>query len=553
MFIHWYCSWLRRFIGCAFLVSFTAVFAHAQTTTSERHIGTGNNPIVTLQMESKSVISVVMRGWDRNEVYIAPASDDKEYNENDIGVVVNKDKVDIYANPPKREPIYLTVFIPSKSTLVIQTNGVLLEIKEPRGIVQVQAYAKSNFTPKPTALLTVPQTATIDRGNADNLEEYDSPALRISDSQKKAVAKGAPYLKFIQAECRIEIYRRWVNDNQPASQRLTAVTRSIAHRDTSIVTALGQSEPKLRSTEKENPAVNKSPEEDAEVKLQTQLVVLNASVTDRDGRAVSGLRQEDFKIYEDEVLQETFSFSPEKSPFNLVLLIDLSASVTAGLDLIKEAALHFLDVIGPNDKVAIITFASDINVVSHLSNDRQNLQKDILMLRPPGISTEFYDAVGYTVAEELADVKGQRNAIVIISDGQDDSMSTLYHPRADSLLTFKQLLDGVIESDIMIYSIRIGCGCKYEAELASKERETAGEQMKELATATGGRYFNADRIQDIKGVYEQVASELQSVYTLTYSPRYQSFDGRFRKIRVVVDNESSKDSVVHTRRGYYAR
>jgi len=90
-------------------------------------------------------------------------------------------------------------------------------------------------------------------------------------------------------------------------------------------------------------------------------------------------------------------------------------------------------------------------------------------------------------------------------------------------------------------------------EFVRKIKETAREQMKELSTATGGRYFNADRIEDIKGVYEQVASELQTVYTLSYSPRNQNFDGKFRKIRVVAGDQGSTNPVTHTRRGYYAR
>src|SRR4029434_5636162 len=107
-------------------------------------------------------------------------------------------------------------------------------------------------------------------------------------------------------------------------------------------------------------------EEDA-LKLRTHLINLNVSATDKDGRAIAGLTKDDFSIYEDGVLQRISFFSPERSPFNLVLLIDLSGSMKDEIELIKETAIHFLEVIGPQDSVAVVTFTTDVTVVSHLT------------------------------------------------------------------------------------------------------------------------------------------------------------------------------------------
>ena len=334
--------------------------------------------------------------------------------------------------------------------------------------------------------------------------------------------------------------------------------------------------------------------EDDDIKLQTHLVNLDVTAIDRAGRTIPGLKQDDFSVYEDEVLQQVSHFSTEQNPFNLVLLLDMSGSVLAKRQLIKEAALHFIDVIDPQDKVAVISFTYDVSVVSHLTADRDDLRDSISTMVFPGGATFFYDALGYSLVQELRKVKGQRNAIVILSDGEDNAiLYNILHQEAatgkdmmtgmtvlngsfripGSFLRFDQLMDGIKEANVLIYPIRVDHGPDFMKDLLianssnglppppdvmsprvdainARVTETAMGQLQELAEASGGRVFNAARIEDLKGIYEQVAGELRSVYSLSYTPNNPIFDGKFRRIRVKINKPS--DAVSRTRPGYYA-
>src|SRR6185369_13556568 len=110
-----------------------------------------------------------------------------------------------------------------------------------------------------------------------------------------------------------------------------------------------------------------------EIKLEAQFVNLIISAIDRDNKAIPGLSKDDFRIYEDGVLQSVSLFSTERTPFNLILLLDLSGSVEDRSQFMKEVSLHFLDVVSPNDNVGLVSFSTDVTVISHLTNDRQKL------------------------------------------------------------------------------------------------------------------------------------------------------------------------------------
>jgi Ca-activated chloride channel homolog len=356
----------------------------------------------------------------------------------------------------------------------------------------------------------------------------------------------------------------------------TLAATTIARRTSAMSRALRRSNPQLIRPTREQPSTFTSPhtEEDA-LKLETHLVNLNISATDREGRAAPGLNREDFSVYEDGVKQQVSFFSPERSPFNLILLIDLSGSMKDEIELIKETAIHFLDVISAQDNVAVITFTTDVTVVSHLTKDRDDLRESIDWMLAPAGGTSFYDALGFALVEEFRKVKGQRNAIIAITDGEDNALqSKLYQkerpgarvPSTGSFLTFEELLDGATESDAMIYPIHLnptspqviiqltpGANVSVSPPLvqnSSELTEIATKQLHALADASGGRFYHADHIEDLKGVFEQVAAELRTVYSMAYTPTNLNYDGQFRRIRVKV---SKPGVVIRTRPGYYGR
>jgi VWFA-related protein len=345
--------------------------------------------------------------------------------------------------------------------------------------------------------------------------------------------------------------------------------------------ALRRSAPELirRSSRVEQPGDPKPTDrEEGSLKLETYLVNLNVSATDRAGRAIPDLKKEDFSVYEDGVLQRTSFFSPQRS-----LLIDLSGSMRDEIDIIKETAMHFLDIISSTDSVAMVTFSTDVVVVSQLTRDRDDLRDSIDYMLPPVGGTAFYDALGFVLVETLRKVKGQRNAVIAITDGEDNALQAHLYFRpasisiaAGSFLTFEELLDGAKEADALIYpihldpalpqlitppSIRTSPGAPTprvqiqtntdrQKLLASALTDLAKEQLHGLADASGGRFYHANRIDDLKGVFEQVAAELRTVYSMAYTPTNLNFDGRFRRIKVRVNRP---EVVIRTRPGYYGR
>jgi VWFA-related protein len=292
------------------------------------------------------------------------------------------------------------------------------------------------------------------------------------------------------------------------------------------------------------------PEEEA-ITLKAALVNMNVSVTNRQGLALGGLKKEDFQIAENGAPQRIEFFAPTTAPFNLVLLIDLSGSIKDKLDVIKSAALKFLDVIGPQDKVAVVSFTDDIRVISQLTNDRDELKRRIKSMERAQGGTAFYEAMWFALVDTLRGTAGQRNAIVVLSDGVDSSMDR-YNP-LDSRVSFPQLARRLEEADVIAFPIYFDTEYEEVFERGNSSSEAyaiARDQLEQVAEISGGQMYRAEKASDISGVYKQVAAAIRTVYSIGYQPTNPEKDGTFRKIRVSVNRA---DAAVRTRKGYYAR
>jgi VWFA-related protein len=287
------------------------------------------------------------------------------------------------------------------------------------------------------------------------------------------------------------------------------------------------------------------------LKIESQLVTLNASVSTLNGKPVLDLQKEDFNLFEDRVKQEIVHFQSVKTPFNLVLLIDLSGSVRDKIKLIKKAANRFVQAIRPEDKVGIITFSNSARIVSQLTNDRELLRHRIDDIRKPDGGTSFYDALYDTLNYMLRTVRGQRNAVVIMSDGVDNALPGV--PGEGSEVSFDEVFERVQESDITIFPIYLDTEKEAIDNFGMRMAEaydTARQQLGDLAEQTGGAMFSVNRLEDLEGRYEQVAAELRTIYSLGYYPANNSKDGSFHRIQVQVNRS---DARVRTRRGYFSK
>jgi VWFA-related protein len=292
-------------------------------------------------------------------------------------------------------------------------------------------------------------------------------------------------------------------------------------------------------------------EEDDSIVLNSAVVNLNVSVTDRSGLALANLKKEDFEILENNERQAVEFFAPTTSPFNLVLLLDLSGSIKDKLDVVKAAALKFIDVIGPQDKVAVLTFTHEVRVVSQLTANRDMLRKRIREIEKPDGGTAFYDAMWWAMLDTLRGTQGQRNAIVVMTDGVDSSLDR-YNP-AETRVTFPQLARRLEESDVIVFPIYLDT--EYEEVFlrgngSSEGYAIARTQLERIAELSGGQLFRAEQAKDLSGVYKQVAAALRTLYSVGYYPTNAERDGTYRRVRVTV---ARPNAAVRSRKGYYAK
>src|SRR4029077_8761935 len=166
----------------------------------------------------------------------------------------------------------------------------------------------------------------------------------------------------------------------------------------------------LPPPEKEPALIKRAPPGRVVSSLSPQLLRFNASVTDRNGRAIGGMKESDFTVYENGVEREVTKVVPTNEPFNLVLLLDVSGSVEERIEFIRKAARDFLNTASPQDRIAIISFRDDIQVISDFSTDRKLLSRQLDEIDAGG-ATALYDALGFVLADTVKKLRGERTAI----------------------------------------------------------------------------------------------------------------------------------------------
>ncbi len=318
------------------------------------------------------------------------------------------------------------------------------------------------------------------------------------------------------------------------------------------------------------------------VKVNVDSVFLNVAVQNRStNQSIEGLKKEDFLVYEDGILQRVEQFFPSEAPLNLLLLLDVSGSAGFRLRLMKEASIDFIGKMKPNDKIALATFSSRVDLIQNFTNDRTRAEQSIQEIWAGG-GTSFYDALMTCINEYMRGVEG-RSAIVVFTDGVDNQLEGGYP--AGSEATFDELYRRIQEAEPIIYTIFLdtagvtGSGqstqargaaggvsggrrdprlappapkpdsANLEGDLASYD--VAIKQLRAIADQTGGRMYSPRRIEELAGIYSEIARDLRVQYQLGYNPTNRTSDGRWREIRVKIKDHP--EASVRTRRGYYAR
>ena len=308
----------------------------------------------------------------------------------------------------------------------------------------------------------------------------------------------------------------------------------------------GRDKESNRTTARGRGSIDSAENDPDAIRLRTRLVNLNVKVMDQYGKTVPSLNKENFEILEDGVKQDITHFEPVTAPVSLILLLDLSGSIKSKLKAVKKAAQNFIDSLRPDDRVAVAGFTRRFFVVVEFTNDRKWLRKLIDDLKGPSGGTAFYDSL-WASLDMFDDIKETRKAVVILTDGVDSSLDD---SSEGSRRDFDELIRRVEEEDVTVYPIYFDT----EQEMVEKQHmntheqyATARMQLRALADQTGGELFKAARIEDLEGVYQKVASELFTLYSISYLPKDASNERQWRRVNVNVNREGVK---AKTRRGY---
>jgi VWFA-related protein len=316
-------------------------------------------------------------------------------------------------------------------------------------------------------------------------------------------------------------------------------------------------------------------EDDEVIKVETNLVTFPVSVLDRDGRFITGLKKEDFQIFENGVEQQIDSFATVEQPFTVVLMIDVSPSTAFRIDEIHDAAIAFVDQLRRDDKVIVVSFDERFRVLGQATNNRAALQNAIRKAQF-GDGTSLYDAVDNVINRELSRIEG-RKAVVLFTDGVDttsrranyqstvratEEIDALFYPiRYDTSVEMANRNGGAnyprrrrgggsgdVVADILAGilgggNVQIGGG---SAGGSREEYEKGKRYLEEIARNSGGRTFEANN--DLRAAFSGIAEELRRQYSLGYYPETVGQKGERKKIRVRVKRPNlvvrAKDSYI---------
>jgi len=325
---------------------------------------------------------------------------------------------------------------------------------------------------------------------------------------------------------------------RPLTEAARAIVRS---GDSQLIDAIRKVSPKmfgdfaktLPPREKEPTLVRRAPPGKFVSVSSPQLLRFNASVTDRNGRAIGGMKESDFTVYENGIERQVTKVVPTTEPFNLVLLLDVSGSVEERIEFIRKAARDFLNTASPQDRIAIISFRDDIQVISDFSTDRKLLSRKLDEIDAGG-GTALYDALGYILADTVKQLRGERTAIVILSDGDDNR----------SFVPFPAILEAITESGALIYPLYVPSGLIPETSVPKPEvtidplrtryltlTTRAHEEGQKLAQASGGVYYPIRHLEELQRAYDDVVVQLRTAYTVTYASNSTSSTGPRLRVR----------------------
>ena len=328
--------------------------------------------------------------------------------------------------------------------------------------------------------------------------------------------------------------------------------------------------------EAEEPAQDVADSNDDVTVVETKLVTIPVRVLDRKNRFITGLKQEDFQVLEDNVPQEIAYFNNEAQPFTVALVLDMSYSTTFKISEIQSAAISFIDQLRPEDKVLVISFDEEVHMLCEATSDRARIYRAIRSTKI-ATGTSIYDAVAMTMNDRMRTIKG-RKAIVLFTDGVDTTSR-----RSNDLENLRDAL----ELDALIYPIRYDTfadvqsmksgsvlsiptskpkaptnGSPFPTSLppvptvqtagdkgtTEAEYRAAEDYLNQLAMRTSGTIYLASTFGNLNQAFTKIAGELREFYSIGYYPVKEGVPGKTHRIKVKVNQPNvavrARDSYV---------
>ena len=288
------------------------------------------------------------------------------------------------------------------------------------------------------------------------------------------------------------------------------------------------------------------------ITTSTNLVNVDVMVTDKNGNPIASLGRTNFKVYDDGVPQAVTNFGTAEAPMTVCLMVEFANNWWPLLYLALEDSYRFLDFMQPKDWVAVIDFDMKPHILQDFTQDRYEVRGALDTLRIPGFSEiNLWDALAFTI-DRMKDIKG-RKAIVVVCTGFDTF----------SKLTYDQALKIAKASDTAIYPVSI---LEFVTVRRGDTIDTlqARNALNTIAKYSGGQAYFPRFEGELPSIYQQVAGQLRTQYSLGFIPTNPSKDGRFHKLKIdLVDEQGNALRItdqkgkqvkyrVVSRDGYYA-
>jgi VWFA-related protein len=322
----------------------------------------------------------------------------------------------------------------------------------------------------------------------------------------------------------------------PVVLTLIALTGTAPGQNPAVIAPGGESASIAQRAKANEPA---TPQPKANIRIDTNVVLVPVSVNDPLNRFVTGLDQEVFKIFEDKVEQKLVSFGSEDAPLSIGIVFDTSGSMGPKLERSRQAVAEFFKTANPEDEAFLVEFNDRPQLVTPFTHNLEDIQNRLTFTQSKG-RTALLDGL-YLALHTMKKAKNPRKAILLISDGGDNS----------SRYTETEVKNLVKEADVQIYAIGIYEGIGARSRTAE---EAAGPGLlTDVSEPTGGRHFVVDNLAELPDVAAKIGIELRNQYVLGYSPSNQNRDGKYRRILVkLVQPRGFPPLHAFWRTGYYA-